>query len=86
MLAQGFFTPVRAVRLFMTTTITHSSLREQRLAVGLTQRELAAAAGCSLTFIANVEHGCVPRSSDVLPRIEAAIERAQVERELCTAA
>lgn len=39
----------------------------------LTQRELAAKAGCSLTWIANAEGGYVPRSSDTLERVLRAL-------------
>jgi predicted transcriptional regulator len=54
-------------------------LRTRRLAVGLTQRELAAAAGCSLTWLANIEAGCVPTQSEALKRIRQALAAAERE-------
>lgn len=63
----------------MTTTIPSLPdvavrVRQMRLRAGLTQRQLAALAGCSLSYLSNVEAGCVPRRGDVLPRIIAALE------------
>jgi predicted transcriptional regulator len=62
---------------------TTGDIRARREAAGLTQRQLASAARCSLTFIANIEAGCGPRKSRVMPRIFDAIDVAETERELC---
>lgn len=58
----------------MTTTITAdapdpSTLRGLRRAAGLTQRQLAQRADCSLSWIANAEGGYVPRDGAVLHRV-----------------
>jgi predicted transcriptional regulator len=53
------------------------ALRARRLAVGLTQRQLAAKTGYSLTWIANIEAGCVPTRSDAVERIRAALDHAE---------
>jgi len=53
-------------------------LRARRRAVHLTQRQLAAAADCSLTTLSNIEAGCIPARSEVLGRILAALHRAEV--------
>jgi transcriptional regulator with XRE-family HTH domain len=64
----------------MTTTIITTRaaearrLRACREAAGLTQRELALAAECSLTTVANVENGAVPTRSAVLDRIRAVLD------------
>lgn len=54
-----------------TTTIatTPDALREARVEAGLTRAQLAAAADCSLAWIANFEQGAAPKRSDVLPRV-----------------
>lgn len=61
----------------MPTTTTSPSvgldLRARRERLGLTRYQLAAQVGCSLTTVANIEAGIVPRSSSVLPRILAAL-------------
>jgi transcriptional regulator with XRE-family HTH domain len=54
-------------------------LRERRLAAGLTQRQLAIAAGCSLPSVANIEAGVMPRRSEVVPRLLAALDAAERE-------
>jgi predicted transcriptional regulator len=64
------------------TTITRQAgeseaIRARRLAIGLTQRQLAARSGYSLTWIANIEAGCVPARSDALGRISAALDEAE---------
>jgi transcriptional regulator with XRE-family HTH domain len=41
--------------------------------IGLTQQQLAAAADCSLSYVRLLESGFAPASSDVLPRIAAAL-------------
>jgi transcriptional regulator with XRE-family HTH domain len=69
----------------MTTIITTDAdvagtIRSRRRAAALTQRQLAAAAGCSLTWLANIEAGCIPRQSEVLEHIEAALNAAEHER------
>ena len=56
----------------MTTTSqapTPDALREMRVAAGLTQRELAGHAGCSLAWIANAEGGYIPARSETLDRV-----------------
>lgn len=50
------------------------ALRGFRRAAGLTQRELAQAAGCSLSWIANAEGGYIPRTSDTLKRVLEALK------------
>jgi predicted transcriptional regulator len=44
-------------------------IRARRLALGLTQDELARAVGCSCPMIGLFESGCVPRGSRVLGRV-----------------
>jgi predicted transcriptional regulator len=58
------------------TTITSSGseLRAARERVGITRTELARLAGCSLTFLANVEQGAVPRRSPTLDRVWAMLD------------
>jgi transcriptional regulator with XRE-family HTH domain len=58
-------------------TVESETLRARRLAVGLTQRQLAIAAGCSLTWVSNIEAGCIPHRSDALERIRAALDQAE---------
>jgi hypothetical protein len=74
--------------LGMTTTTTSRSnptrriaddLRSERARLGITPASLAAAAGCSLSQLANIEAGAVPRQSAVLDRVRAAL--ASVENE-----
>lgn len=59
------------------TTATSSSdagaLRERRRALGLTQVDLARAAGCSVSYIRLLEVGCVPARSRVLPAVWKAL-------------
>jgi transcriptional regulator with XRE-family HTH domain len=54
-------------------------LRERRLAAGLTQQELAQRARCSISSVHLYEKGMRPSYSDVLPRIEKALESAPKE-------
>jgi predicted transcriptional regulator len=64
-----------------TTTIRAdpaSELRAAREEAGVTRAELARLAGCSLTFLANVEQGAVPHHSPTLDRVRAVL--AQVAR------
>jgi transcriptional regulator with XRE-family HTH domain len=49
-------------------------IREQRLAAGLSQLDVAAAAGCSVSMAALLDRGYRPRHSAVLHRIEAALD------------
>jgi predicted transcriptional regulator len=58
---------------------TASSVRERRIAAGMTQRELAIAADCSLPSVGNLEAGVLPRRSEVVPRILAALDAAERE-------
>ena len=53
------------------------SVRERRVVLGLTQRQLAIAARCSLPSVANLEAGVLPRRSEVVPRILAALDAAE---------
>lgn len=48
-----------------------------RVAAGLTQRELAGEAGCSLAWIANAEGGYIPARSEILGRVLTVIGRRQ---------
>ncbi len=66
----------------MSTTITTpaaeaQALHARRLAAGLTQRQVAAAAEVSLTWLANIEAGCVPARSEAIGRIRRALEAAE---------
>jgi predicted transcriptional regulator len=75
----------------MTTTIRRLAgeserLRGRRLAAGLTQRQLAVAAGCSLTWIANIEAGCVPARGTAIERIRTALDHAELRVEAPDAA
>jgi len=51
------------------TGVGPAELRKLRRAAGLTQRELALHAECSLSWIANAEGGYVPRASVTLGRV-----------------
>jgi predicted transcriptional regulator len=53
---------------------TAAELRARRERAGLTQRELAGLAGCSLASVANMEHGYIPRASVVLSRVLRVLE------------
>jgi len=68
--------------LDMSTIITapaaeSQALRARRIALGLTQRQLAASAAVSLTWLANIEAGCVPNQSEAVERIRAALDAAE---------
>jgi predicted transcriptional regulator len=52
-------------------------LRARRLAVGLTQRQLAIAAECSLTWVSILELGPIPHRSNTLERVRAALDEAE---------
>lgn len=54
-------------------TATTGSIRDARTSAGLTQQELADAAGCSVDYIRLLERGYAPRYSDVWPRIVAVL-------------
>ncbi|GEM_PF-3891311 len=43
----------------------------------MTQRQLANAADCSLTWLANIEAGCIPHQSAALSNIRAALTAAE---------
>lgn len=51
------------------------ALREARERAGLTRIELATLVGCSLSQLANIEAGAVPKQSKVLEAAFRAIER-----------
>ena len=63
----------------ITITTTAEEVRAARRRAGITRAELARLAGCSLTFLANVEQGAVPRRSPTLDRVRAALEAAEHE-------
>jgi predicted transcriptional regulator len=50
--------------------------REQ---LGLTRATLAARAGCSLTYLQNIEAGVIPKLSLVMPRVEAVLDGLEAE-------
>jgi predicted transcriptional regulator len=52
-------------------------VRGRRIAAGLTQRQLARAADCSLPSVANLEAGLLPQRSVVVPRILCALDAAE---------
>jgi predicted transcriptional regulator len=52
-------------------------MRDRRIAAGLTQRQLARAADCSLPSVANLEAGLLPQRSVVVPRILRALDAAE---------
>jgi DNA-binding XRE family transcriptional regulator len=52
-------------------------LKARRVAVGLSQQALAEAAGCSIQVLRAYEGGIVPQRSEVLPRIERALDEAE---------
>jgi len=54
-----------------------NSIKDQRLAAGLTQQQLAAETPCSVAFVQMVEGGYRPGRSDVLPRLVAVLEAHQ---------
>lgn len=49
-------------------------IRERRKRASLTQRQLAQLADCSLATVANFEAGLIPKSSQALGRIIAALD------------
>lgn len=50
-----------------------ASLKERRLAAGMTRQQLAHRAGCSLAMLQMLEQGYRPARSQVLPRVEGAL-------------
>jgi predicted transcriptional regulator len=62
------------------TTTPVSDLRATRHRAGITRAELARRAGCSLTFLANVEQGAIPRRSPTLDRVRVILDDAERER------
>lgn len=52
-----------------TSTPQVGGIRDLRRAAGITQTELAVRAGCSVAYVRQLETGCLPRSSRVLPAI-----------------
>lgn len=56
------------------------AIRARRESLGLTRPELAVAARCSLTWLANIEAGCLRRHSEVLGRINVALDAAEHQR------
>lgn len=59
------------------TIISGALLRKRRERLYLTQCELASLADCSRASLANIEGGYTPKSSRVMERIEAALERLE---------
>ncbi len=56
-------------------------LRERRQALGLTRIDLALTADVSITHIATLEAGLVPRRSQALGRVVAALDAAEREQD-----
>jgi predicted transcriptional regulator len=52
------------------------NLRSWRRSAGLTQRQLAGLAGCSLAWIAAAEGGYIPKRSPTLSRVLDVLEEA----------
>ena len=52
---------------------TANGIREARRHAGLSQQQLAQAAGCSAGYIRLLERGFDPRFSDVVPRVLEAL-------------
>lgn len=53
----------------------------QRLELGLSRQQLASDAGCSMSYLALIEGGFTPRESDVLPRLERALNEVEPGRQ-----
>ena len=62
-------------------TAVVGSLRERRLAAGVSQRRLAALAECSETMIRQLERGYAPSYSDVLGRIARALNTLDTDED-----
>lgn len=56
-------------------------LASRRKAAGLSQQQLAHLAGCSIAMVSLLERGYSPDNSDVLQRLEAAIDEHAREQE-----
>jgi predicted transcriptional regulator len=52
-------------------------IRVRRIALGMSRSQLVIAAGCSLTFLENVEAGAGPRRSAVIPQVLDALTKAE---------
>lgn len=63
-----------------TTNFAPTTVRLRREALGLTQIQLANLADCSPDSVGRIEAGYAPRSSRVVPRIEAALASAESQR------
>jgi predicted transcriptional regulator len=61
----------------MTTAADRTAVRVRREQLGLTRAELAARAGCCLTYLQNIEAGVLPKLSLVMPRVEAVLAEAE---------
>jgi predicted transcriptional regulator len=55
---------------------TGTDLRTWREQANLSRRALAERAGCCQTTLVNMEGGCLPKRSFVLPRIVAVLDEA----------
>jgi transcriptional regulator with XRE-family HTH domain len=53
------------------------TLRDRRLALGLSQEKLARDAECSTAMVKLLERGFTPTHSEVLPRIERVLTAAE---------
>lgn len=62
-----------------TTTGQVGAIGERRRAIGLTQAQLAQAAGCSVQFIEKLEAGAIPKRSRVLPAVLAILDALNSE-------
>jgi predicted transcriptional regulator len=56
-----------------------TAVRVRREQLGLTRAQLAARAGCSLTYLQNIEAGVIPKLSLVMPRVEAVLDGLEAE-------
>jgi transcriptional regulator with XRE-family HTH domain len=55
-------------------------LRDRRLAIGLTQQELAQRVNCSIATVRLLESGYMPKHSEVLPRLLLVLENDTTPR------
>jgi transcriptional regulator with XRE-family HTH domain len=62
-----------------TTTSPSGDIREQREQAGISRAQLAALVGCSLSQLANIEQGAVPKRSRVLQLAWATLARLNDE-------
>jgi predicted transcriptional regulator len=56
------------------------TIRERRESLGISRMALAARAGCSVPYLQTIEAGVIPRLSNVMPRLEAALAGLEAER------